>query len=80
MADRKPLLVNKELYNLLNYGARKQELKDVFTSETPEKMLKNLQSIFCKGRYKPFALLQEELRMQKVSYKKEKRSKKHTAN
>jgi len=30
--------------------------------ETPEEMIRALQGIFCTGRYKPYALIQEEYR------------------
>jgi len=39
--------------------------------ETPEEMLRALQGIFCKGRYKPFDLLQEEYRKKKKYEKKQ---------
>jgi hypothetical protein len=57
MANRKPLLMNKELYNFLNNGTNKPESKNMpITSETPENMLKTLQGIFCKGRYQSWIL------------------------
>jgi len=59
MAERKPLLMDKELYNLLNNGTRKPEPKDNMTSETPKKMLRSLQGIFCKGRYQSWVISQE---------------------
>ena len=31
--------------------------------QTPEQMLRAMQGIFCKGRYKPFDLVQEEIRI-----------------
>ena len=33
--------------------------------ETPDQMLRAIQGIFCRGRYSPFALFQEELRKNK---------------
>jgi len=39
--------------------------------ETPEEMLRAMQGIFCKGRYKPFDLLQEEYRKKKKYEKKQ---------
>jgi len=39
--------------------------------ETPEEMLRAMQEIFCTGRYKPFALLQEEIRKNKKHEKKQ---------
>jgi len=40
--------------------------------ETPEEMLRTIQGIFCKGRYKPFDLLQEEIR--KINKRKKKQT------
>jgi len=39
--------------------------------ETPEEMLRAMQEIFCTGRYKPFALLQEEIRKNKKREEKQ---------
>jgi len=39
--------------------------------ETSEEMLRSMQGIFCTGRYKPFALQQEEYRKNKNREKKQ---------
>jgi len=71
MTDRKPLLMNKEMYNLLNNGTNKSEPKDkLITPETPEKMLKSLQGIFCKGRYQSWIIYQNNPNSKKIKKSK----------
>jgi len=66
MADRKPLLVNKDFYNFINDETIKG------TPETTEKMFKTLQGIFCKGRYQSWTVLPEHLRKKQKTKKPEK--------
>jgi len=59
MTNKKPLLMNKELYNLLYDGGKTKISKPKETpKDTPEKMFKALVGVFCKGRYQSWIAFQ----------------------
>jgi len=54
MTDKKPLLMNKELYNLLYDDSKTKKSKpkdELLIPETSEEKVRALVGIFCKGRY-----------------------------
>ena len=74
MTDKKPLLMNKELYNLLydDSKTKKSKPKDKpLIPETSEEKVKAFLGIFCKGRYQSWIAFQNTPYSKKLKKNKE---------